>query len=392
MDWGKVEKSENESIIIPSRWLHLYYYEALNILFRFENSLRVFVYTVLKNELKERWQDAALSGGGTIKIETKKRIHQSKDYGYLGYELPSPMLFLNSGELVDIITSETYWKFFAKYFKAYKSNVRTKLQEIGTVRNSLAHFRPIKEDDVQVIKQNTVHVLLGIEKLLSDITNINQFVPTNSKKNWYESIKLLSTKNVVIKLLQSESKDWISVKLSYSMATISSRFARVNYLRSTVTNLRGDEVLNNFDLIKNNCIYLKEGILRSVENDKIKCQKVISIVFSDQVLSSSLDNILKGIKQLVDTIEDETAMVGNDIHARGSIIEAKDVIASYKSLNSHPEKGYWVINTDKLSIDVATVSDVEYWGFMNVSSSDFVCASSQYPWMPTAISEDDIDF
>ena len=144
MDWKKAEKNDDDFVKIPERWLHLYYYEALNILFRFENSLRVFVYVVLKNELKDRWQEAAISGGGSIQSETKKRITKSKDYGYLGHEVSSPMLFLNSGELIDLIVSDAYWKHFARYFKANKSIVSTKLQEIGTIRNSLAHFRPIK--------------------------------------------------------------------------------------------------------------------------------------------------------------------------------------------------------------------------------------------------------
>lgn len=78
MDWKKVEKNDDDLIKIPERWLHLYYYEALNILFRFENSLRVFVYVVLKNELKNKWQEAALSGGGSIQSETKKELLNRK--------------------------------------------------------------------------------------------------------------------------------------------------------------------------------------------------------------------------------------------------------------------------------------------------------------------------
>jgi hypothetical protein len=47
MDWHQA-KQVNEAVQIPDRWLHLHYYEALNILFRFENALRVFVYVILK--------------------------------------------------------------------------------------------------------------------------------------------------------------------------------------------------------------------------------------------------------------------------------------------------------------------------------------------------------
>lgn len=360
-------------------------------MFRFENSLRVFVYTVLKNHLKAKWQEAALSGGGTIKSETKKRISQSNDYGYLGYEIPSPMLFLNSGELIDIITSETYWKLFARYFKANKSNVLTKLQEIGTVRNSLAHFRPIKEGDVQVIKQNTVHVMLGVEKLLSDIAEIYQQVPTNSKQNWYERLKALSTENVSVRMLQSESADWINVQLNYKMANISCRVYN-NFVWGDVSNLRGDVILTEFAVIKHNCIYLKEGVICNVINNNLNCQKVLSIVFSEKELSATLDEISNELEKLIQTIEEETLLVRADAHARGSIIEPKTLTASFKEHKNMPNQGYWAFNTEKLSIDVSAVSDVEYWGFMKVSSSDFVCASSQYPWMPATISDDELPF
>ncbi|HEV2626575.1 MAG TPA: hypothetical protein VGV62_15965 [Xanthobacteraceae bacterium] len=59
MDWKSAVTKEGGAIRIPERWLHLYYYEALNILFRMENALRVFVYVVLKNNLKEKWPDAS---------------------------------------------------------------------------------------------------------------------------------------------------------------------------------------------------------------------------------------------------------------------------------------------------------------------------------------------
>ncbi len=87
--------------------------QQLNILFRFENALRVFVYVILKRELLDAWDTAAITGGGTIRSETKKRLSQAKDHGYLGYGVSSPMLFLNSGEILQVLTSEAYWKPFA---------------------------------------------------------------------------------------------------------------------------------------------------------------------------------------------------------------------------------------------------------------------------------------
>ena len=62
MQWREATEIEGNSVRVPPTWLDLYYYEALNILFRFENSLRIFAYIILKKELGEKWDNAAISG------------------------------------------------------------------------------------------------------------------------------------------------------------------------------------------------------------------------------------------------------------------------------------------------------------------------------------------
>ena len=141
MEWKSPVSMPEGAVRIPERWLHIYYYEALNILFRFENALRFFVYVVLKDKLGKDWDQASIGDSQTIRSETKKRINQAREHGYLGYDVTSPMLFLNGGELTQLVTSDAYWKHFASYFRATKGIVQAKLQEVGTVRNALAHFR-----------------------------------------------------------------------------------------------------------------------------------------------------------------------------------------------------------------------------------------------------------
>lgn len=176
MDWKSAVTKDDGTVTIPERWLHLHYYEALNILFRMENALRVFVYVVLKNRFREKWPDTALQGtdeeNSTVAAVAAKRIAQAKSFGYLGYA--------NSGELTRIITSETYWELFKPYFKGKKEIKKTKLDEIGTVRNALAHFRPIKYDDIELIKQNVKHAFFGIEQYLAEMIRVDRVVPTNT--------------------------------------------------------------------------------------------------------------------------------------------------------------------------------------------------------------------
>ena len=120
MDWISAESNKDGTVKIPERWLHLYYYEAFNMLFRFENALRLFVYVVLKHNIGKDWDLAIIGENVTIRTETKKRIRQAREHGYLGYDVSSPMLFLNSGELTQIISSEKYWKYFAPFLRQAK--------------------------------------------------------------------------------------------------------------------------------------------------------------------------------------------------------------------------------------------------------------------------------
>lgn len=104
MDWKSEAVNDQGLVNIPKRWLHIYYYEALNILFRFENSLRVFVYAILKNEYFDKWIECEFKNGGentaSIKNVAAKRIKHSSKFGYLGYDITAPMAHLTSGELV----------------------------------------------------------------------------------------------------------------------------------------------------------------------------------------------------------------------------------------------------------------------------------------------------
>jgi hypothetical protein len=282
MEWKPAESVGEGAVKIPERWLHLYYYEALNILFRFENALRLFVYVVLKNKIGKEWDTAALGDGITIRTETRKRIAQAKEHGYLGYEVSSPMLYLNSGELTQIISSEAYWKHFASYFRATKAVVLTKLQEIGTVRNSLAHFRPIKQDDIDLVKQNSRHVLLEIERCLVQITGITDVVPTNSTVAWYKELKAIGSEILRTNLFSTVDQEWIRLELEYLVPVLQNSPYGQAYVGYRLGSLRTPQILNRYEELRNRCIYLSESpiVARVVEDKTLQATKDLSIVFS----------------------------------------------------------------------------------------------------------------
>jgi hypothetical protein len=387
MDWKGAEAAEGGAVKIPDRWLYLYYYEALNILFRFENALRVFVYVILKKELQDGWDNAAIADGATIRTETKKRLTQAKEHGYLGYEVSSPMMYLNSGELTQIIGSDAYWKRFAPYFKATRAVLLTKLQEIGTIRNSLAHFRPLKLDDIDLIKQNSKHVLLAVEDCLVQLTSISHIVPTNSELPWYKELKPIGNEHLTTSLFFSRDQKWVRVELAYKIPTLQKTQYGDKYFGYLVGNIRTSQIVSNYAAIRKNCIYISEqsmfGTLEA--NYDVSASKKISIVFSQATFEGNLAQIASEIKDVALKIQAESSLVAEDHLARGELVEAKRANATYRELqNGH---NYWQLDVDNLETPLAEVEEVEFWGQRMHFEDDFISATSHYPWMPSSVSK-----
>lgn len=386
MEWKSAELANDGLVRIPDRWLHLYYYEALNILFRFENALRLFVYVVLKNKVGKEWDLASLGDGITIRTETKKRIAQAREHGYLGYEVSSPMLYLNSGELTQLISSESYWKHFANYFRAGKSVVLTKLQEIGTVRNSLAHFRPIKQDDIDLIKQNSRHLLIEIERCLVSLTAITDVVPTNSAEAWYKELKSIGSSTLRTSLFASTEQEWIRLELEFQIPVLQKSSFGSSYVSYRLGNLRTPQILTKYPVLRELCIYMSESPLfgRVIENKDVQATKDISLVFSRDTLSNGLADVSSAIKDIAITSEQETELLLQDNLARGELVEPKNASASLKDGPNNTK--HWSASLEALSTAAMDIEAVEYWGQRWHYSTDFVSSVAQYPWMPSTIS------
>lgn len=385
MHWRDAIETDSGAVKVPATWLDLYYYEALNVLFRFENSLRIFAYIILKKELNDRWDQAAISSGSTIKSETKKRLNQAREHGYLGYEVTSPMLYLNSGELTTIITSEAYWKHFAPYFKATKQTIINKLNEIGTVRNSLAHFRPLKKDDLDLIKQNTKHVLLEVERCLDKINSISNIAPTNSDEEWYKRLSPIRNEVINLTLLSSPDNEWIRVELSFKTPNLDKSQFGNNYFSYQLGKFRTDEMLKNFNEIRSRCINVSEapafGIL-SPEFDVIFEQK-ISIVFNQKSLAEGVQAIEKEFSAIADCVLKETALLQEDRLAMGDLVKSANATASYIENVDNP---YWNLSISSLNTPLEEVDSIEFWGQRYHFESNFVTNTHHYPWMPTPVS------
>jgi hypothetical protein len=396
MDWKSATAKDDGTISIPSRWLHLHYYEALNILFRMENALRVFVYVVLKNKFKEKWSETTMhttdEEQSTIAATAAKRLAQAKGFGYLGYEISSPLMYLNSGELTRIITSETYWDLFKRFFRGKKEIIRTKLDEIGTVRNALAHFRPLKYDDVELIKQNVKHAFVGIEQCLAEMTDTHRVVPTNTDGEWYRDLASLGSNLCTVRLFQNSSETWIRVEIDYACALLSAS-APGAYRTFTVSNLISPAVVKGFPSLACHCTFVTEDIpyVAVSENEIPEFRKRVSLVFSRDTIVGNHGEIRDQFKDLLLKIETETELVQKDNLARGELIDSVRIWSTLQK--SSDNKRQWrSTEYHKLRCEFGENDPPEYWGEIGLYTSDFIAGSSKYPWMPSHISTEEFPF
>ncbi|MCX5677803.1 MAG: hypothetical protein NTY76_01695 [Candidatus Omnitrophica bacterium] len=395
MNWEKSTKKDNNTYEIPETWLLPHYYEVLTILFKIENALRVFVFSVLKNEFEEKWSNLSItsddSQSGTIESIAKKRISQAKDFGYLGYFVSCPIMYLTTGELIRLITAESHWPHFAKYFLGSKTIMENKLNEIINVRNSIAHFRPIKKGDVDLIKQNTVHALGAIETYLQQLTNCKTIVPTNTPDAWYKELKILGTDNILLSLFFSDNEEWVQIDLKYNCPIIRKKVIEQRYVLYRLLTIISPAVLKKYPLLTSHIIYLSEDVpyfymKKEYDTD---FSKNISIVISKNIIEKKYKVICSQIKELLQTISEETELIKQDNLAKGGIIKAVDVRALHKKTQ---EEGSWTYYSNEMSCNVQEDSPPEFWGNISFPSHDFISETYKYPWMPIAISEMKIFF
>ena len=393
MKW-KPASQKDDATIIPKSWIHIQYYEALNALFRIENSLRVFVYVVLKNQLFDKWDDINItsddSEAGTIKSIANKRIHQAQNFGYLGYAINCPVMYLTSGELIRLITHDNYWKYFKPYFPASKQIIEHKLDEIGVIRNSLAHFRPIKADDVELIKQNANHALTGVENCLNQLGYCYNVVPTNTQDEWYLALSTLGTDLCTLQLNQCNDEQWVTLTLTYKSRTLSTSMYSPAYGSHTILNLITPSILANYGNITKyaTCVTESSASAERYTPETPNFSKRISILFSRNVIQDNHDTIKPDIESLLRTVTEETDLIVNDNLARGKLVSVARVSAS---LQNKQDSSWWNVNTYDTLCPVTKGDFPEYWGNTWLFFSMLTLAQ-KYPWMPVEVSEFDAQF
>lgn len=391
MNWKEAKNTEKNIYDLPGDWLKIEYFEALNILFRIENSLRVFVFIILKNEFQDKWKDLSITSDdaetSTIGAIAKKRLSQDKNYAYLGYVINSPLLHLTSGELIRIITSDSYWKLFKNYFLGSRDIMKNKLDEIGNVRNSLAHFRPIKKGDIDLVKQNSVHTLSEIEKMMTDFIACPDIVPTNTEDNWYKEIVTLGIEECKISFKQSKKEEWIKLILSFTSPVFHRSKGYFGYSIKTA-NLKTDKILIGYPELSKHTICVTEITPSSFTKtpDTVTLTKQIRFTFSRNSLEKNYSVIKPELEKILLHISKELSLISEDNLARGKLIEI--VTCRFKKID---DSEYQEFDGRVFKTEFDEDSPVEFWGTFNNSSRNFITDTEKYPWMPIDISEDKDD-
>ena len=395
MDWGKLSKDDNGNLGVPGNWLFPHYYEALTVLFRVENALRLFVYVVLKEQHGPKWRDLEISsdeqGKTTIAALARRRIEQGKTFGYLSYPIQSPLMHLTSGELVGLITHDSYWPIFKQYFPAARSVVTLKLQEIGTVRNALAHFRPVSTNDVDAVKLNANQMLAGVEKTLSEVIDCIHAVPTNTEDPWYKGLRTLGSDHTTLRFSQSRDGSWVRITLLYRSVLLSEIPKRAAQLRYRVTTVDTPALVEIHHILKDNVLFAVERPYTTRVSDwdlSLDAQKEIGLTFGKSTLTAGHERIKECLEQVLSQISEETDLLREDQLARGKLVSAALVTAQRR------ERGdtvWWQILRSGLQSAAPERELPEYWGRIS-AGADFVTDTEDYPWMPIKICEGLVPF
>jgi hypothetical protein len=199
-------------------------------------------------------------------------------------------MHLTSGELIKIILADSYWPFFKEHFPASKELVRTKLEEIGNVRNSLAHFRALKGDDVQVVKQNANQVLSKVELALRALIDCSAIVPTNCGESWYKDLKKIGGEHLTLSFGQSEDERIIRIELTLTCPYLGRSYMGETYKTFKTLSFNSPAILLASPAILDTVLFVSEDVPYCLYKGEgyPEVSKVIKFTFGRQPLRDNV--------------------------------------------------------------------------------------------------------
>lgn len=390
MKWTKPDKLE-----LPQGWLLPHYYEAFNALFRIENTLRFLVYVVLKESKKQDWLNSNVvkddTGNGTIASVSRNRADQQSALGHIAFPISCPLLHLTGGELIKLALSDADWPIFKEYFNAKKQLIQSKLDELTAVRNALAHFRPINEQDVELVKLNAQHILTRAEQMLQSMMTPSVIVPSNTESIWYRRINSLNSPDVSIPMFESPCRCWVHIQVGLRSSLLAiirpAPFAHYQLTKfDSASLLRAAPALVAHSICAQEHLETRPSTWVLEKATPVpEFWKYLTFVVSRKSLEDKGVDIGQALEDAIGIIAAESKMLKTNPSARGSIVQSGSVTTAPMK---DPEMGR--LRLEGLLSPVAATDPPEYWGTFGseLGTQHFITETCRFPWMPVDISDD----
>jgi hypothetical protein len=255
----------------------------------------------------------------------------------------------------------------------------------------LAHFRPVTQDEVNVIRQNIKHVFRGIEACLGEITSCHKVVPTNTQDDWYKTLSTLGNELCKLSLYESPNGRWVRLEMDFSCVLINVSDAGFG-TSYELLNLSSPEILRHFEAISKRVIFLSEYMPRpSMPEDRRPVyHKQISLMFSAKSMREGHEELRADLTSILSLIVEERDLITADHLARGRLLRADTVYVWF----SKDDKGggHWNMREDSLLSTSPADAPPEFWGTIGRWQGSFLDRTNQYPWMSGPVSKDSFPF
>lgn len=388
MDWKKAKHLKHNNYNIPINWMHIHYFEAYNILFRLENTLRLLVYIVLKSEFENNWLHEKVvkdrnNNFQSINSVVKFKIKNVEDFEYIGYNIKNPIMYLSLGELVNIIKGSKISDIFASFFLGDIKNVTLKLDEIKNIRNELAHFRPIREEDVGIIKSISEQVFKKIQNYISNLTISQEHIPSNLSAKWYTSLCSINKYCDHISFSKSRNEDWIKIFIMLRVPVIINH-SQEKYLSVNTLIPKTKMLLSELSKLQKITVRVSDNMDKHIvihENRDYAIKRILFIVNAKK-LKKRYVSISAELKKVLMKIDTENREILKNPDSRGTIVDSIHSFYEYT-------KAEHILKTDNDEIHTRYDLDdpLEMWGKNSVLFSDFITDTDWFPWMKINIGE-----
>lgn len=245
----------------------------------------------------------------------------------------------------------------------------------------------MRSEDIEVVKQNSRHTLLGVEECLTNLFSQSLRVPTNTSEPWYQLISTLGTKQITTTPYYSANEEWVNIKLKFRTPILEKSKYSESFLSYRLIKINPPAILLDHTAIKDHVTYVSESVSYPTldENFDVDISKDLNFVFRKDILVAHAEHIAKEFSNVLLKVTEECDLLLQDSLARGSLVEPASAMSWWQA-GAEGQQGRWNHSYHELSRPYQSSDPDEYWG-QHPFTSDVVAGCPRYPWMPEDISQ-----